>query len=120
MLSKKWQRNHSQKRSTISTNVSLSQVQDNFSCLNKTNFPTNKYLLKSQPVKITQHRTQSKKVYNKTNNKKSLNTEKSIISKPAINPKIENSLGMNTRSQTPMITRSKSNRKSNWRKKYNI
>ena len=114
MLSKKRQRNHSnRKRTTTSTNVSLSQVQDH----SKTNFQTNKYHLRSQPVKITHHRNPSKKICN-TNNKKSHHKEKSTI-KQEVNSTIESTIGINTRSQTPMITRSKSNRIKNWKQKYN-
>ena len=65
MLAKKRGRStkgkNSDDKNMITTNISFTQVQSDFSSINKMNIPQNNYLLRSEPVKIKNHRTPSKK-----------------------------------------------------------
>lgn len=65
MLAKKRGRStkgkNSDDKNMITTNISFTQVQSDFSSINKMNIPQNNYLLRSESVKIKNHRTPSKK-----------------------------------------------------------
>lgn len=56
MLAKKRGRStkgkNSDDKNMITTNISFTQVQSDFSSINKMNIPQNNYLLRSEPVKI--------------------------------------------------------------------
>ena len=53
----------------IITNISFTQVQNDFSSINKINIPKNNYFLRSQPVKVKEHRTPPKVVSRKKQKK---------------------------------------------------
>ena len=64
----------------IITNISFTQVQNDFSSINKINIPKNNYFLRSQPVKVKEHRTPPKVV----SRKKQKKTLSSIKTRPTI------------------------------------
>ena len=129
MLSKKRQRNSLSKnvKTKMITNISLSQVQDDFSKIERMNFAKNKYCLRSEPISITTHRTPTKKLNNKETTKSNKSKEISIATKNKKNKKInvilqnqpEVKTQIMTRSKTPMVTRSKTEKIKRW-KKYSL
>ena len=81
MLSNKRSRSTNKDGSkVIITNISFTQVQNDFSSINKINIPKNNYFLRSQPVKVKEHRTPPKVV----SRKKQKKTLSSIKTRPTI------------------------------------
>ena len=68
-------------KNKILVNISLSQVQDNFSTIEKNNCPKNKYCLLSEAISITTHRTPTKKLKNKEKTKSNNSKKWSIAMK---------------------------------------
>lgn len=79
MLSNKRSRSTNKDDSkVIIINISFTQVQTDFSSINKINIPKNNYFLRSQPVKVKEHRTPAKVV----SRKKQKKTLSSIRTRP--------------------------------------